>query len=69
MNKMTDEKLCNIFLLCSFIYIIDGEVEYTIDDKLFNLKKGQTITIHAGSIHSMEVKEKAKIMVVWFKTD
>ena len=53
----------------SFIYVIDGEIVYTVGDMIFNLKKGQTITIPANATYHIMVKEKVKIMVVWFKND
>ena len=53
----------------SFIYVIEGEIVYTVGDIIFNLKKGQTITIPASATYHLMVKEKVKIMVVWFKKD
>jgi quercetin dioxygenase-like cupin family protein len=50
----------------SFIYILEGEAEYTIDGKIYNLKKGQTITIPAKVSQQLVVKERVKIMSAWF---
>lgn len=46
-----------------FLQIIEGEAVVTIDNKIFNLKKGDGITLSANIPHKVEAKTDFKMLL------
>ena len=54
----------------AMVYILDGESEITIGEKVFNVIKGETIVMPAGIPHALFAKEQFKmLLVVVFKPE
>jgi len=52
----------------ALVYIIDGEVDITISEKLFRLKKGDVIIMPANEPHSLTAKTKFKMLLTMIKS-
>ncbi|MCX7904431.1 MAG: cupin domain-containing protein [Caloramator sp.] len=48
----------------ALVYVLDGEVEITIGDEKFYLKKGQTIVMPANISHALFAKERFKMLLI-----
>jgi len=47
----------------AMVYILDGEAEITIGDKVFILKKGETIVMPKGVPHALLARERFKMLL------
>ena len=47
-------------------YIVKGQIDYIIDDKVYHLKPGSTIIVWPGVEHSYEVIEECEVACVYF---
>lgn len=52
----------------ALVYVIDGEVDITISEKLFRLKKGDVIIMPANEPHSLTAKTKFKMLLTMIKS-
>jgi quercetin dioxygenase-like cupin family protein len=50
------------------VYVMDGEVDITIDKKPFSLGKGDTIIMPANIPHALKAAEPFKMMLVMIKS-
>ena len=51
----------------ALVYVIDGEVEITIAEDLYTLKKGETIIMPADIPHALKATKQFKMMLVMIK--
>lgn len=52
----------------AMVYVIDGDVEITINKKPYRLVKGQTIIMPANEPHALKAIEKFKMMLIMIKS-
>jgi quercetin dioxygenase-like cupin family protein len=52
----------------TFIQIIDGQAEITIDDKIFNLKLGEGMIIPSHALHHFHANEQFKMIATVIKS-
>lgn len=45
-------------------YILEGNVELTMDEKMFNIKTGEMLIIPKSSAYTIKIQENTKILVV-----
>ena len=50
------------------VYVLDGEVEITISNKLFTLRKGEMIIMPANKPHALSAKTKFKMLLTMIKS-
>ena len=48
----------------AFVYVLDGIATITIDNKQYELKKGQSIVMPANIAHAVYAKEKMKFLLI-----
>lgn len=51
------------------VYVIEGEVEFTMLDKAQNIKAGEFMLMGAGVPHSVIAREDSKVMLIKVKSD
>lgn len=51
------------------VYALEGDVNFTVSDRLFKLRKGDFFLMGNGVPHSVEAVSDAKIMLVKIKHD
>jgi quercetin dioxygenase-like cupin family protein len=51
----------------AFVHVLDGEVEITISGKVFNLKKGEAISIPGNQPHAVNAIKKFKMLLTMIK--
>jgi len=49
------------------VYTIDGEMEITIDGKLYNLKTGEIIVMPPNISHGLKAAQKSKMLLTMIK--
>lgn len=52
----------------AMVYIVNGKADITVSGKLFNLEKGDTITMPANKSHKVYAKEQFKIILIMIKS-
>ena len=50
-------------------FIIDGEINITIDTVLYNLKQNDSVIIFPRQLHSYETEKSSKMRVITFMPD
>lgn len=48
----------------AMVYVLDGKVQVTIDQKTFTVKKGETIIMPANIPHALLATEKFKMLLI-----
>jgi len=48
----------------AFVYLIEGEGEFNIGDKVFLLTEGESIIMPAGVSHSVKARKRFKMLLV-----
>ena len=50
-------------------YVVYGELNYIMDDEVYNLKPGSTIVVWPGVSHSYEVLKECEVACIYFSLD
>ncbi|MEZ4815051.1 MAG: cupin domain-containing protein [Bdellovibrionota bacterium] len=50
-----------------FNYVLEGEVEFTVEENLKTYKKGEWINIASGVPHAVKTNQKATLLELWKK--
>ncbi|NLM09642.1 MAG: cupin domain-containing protein [Clostridiaceae bacterium] len=48
----------------ALVYLLDGEAEITIGEEVYNVKKGETIVMPAGTPHALLAREQFKMLLI-----
>lgn len=46
------------------VYILEGEIEFTVDKKVYDLTRGEMLIIPKNAPHSLIAKTRSKMMLV-----
>ena len=52
----------------ALVYVIDGEAEIIVSDKLYKTKEGEFIVMPANSPHSIKAAERFKMVLTMIRT-
>ncbi len=48
-------------------FILEGEMEFTIGGKVFNVKSGEVVTLPANVPHALKAQAKVKMLLIMIK--
>lgn len=46
------------------VYVFEGNIEIELDDKIFNMKKGELILVPKATVYTFKLVESSKLLII-----